>query len=122
MLWLKKHFGFTLSETASKNVYMSLATLNDFSIRPYPGRLHLFRASNVPNFAEIDSTLGWGTVAQGGVKVDFVAGNHVSMFQRPNIEGLARRVQQALQKSEGASVPANSKSVSARHSMSFKRA
>jgi amino acid adenylation domain-containing protein len=103
MFWFKKHLGISLSEAAFNNVYASLSAFNDLSVRPYPGKLHLFRAADVPDFTEIDKSLGWSTVAQGGVKVDFVPGDHVSMFKKPNIEGLASRLRQELQKSEHAS-------------------
>jgi thioesterase domain-containing protein len=103
MLWLKKNFGFALSEAAYNNIYASMSALNDISVKPYPGKLNLFRASDVPDIAEIDSTLGWGVIAEGGVKVEFVPGDHVSMFKKPNITSLAERLQKELQKSETSS-------------------
>jgi amino acid adenylation domain-containing protein len=104
MLWLQKRFGLSLSEAAYNNVYASLAALNDYSVRPYPGKLNLFRAADVPNFAEMDPTLGWSTIAREGVEVNFVPGDHVSMFKKPHIASLAYRLQQELQKSEGRAV------------------
>lgn len=104
MLWVQKRFGLSLSEAAFNNVYASLAALNDFSVRPYPGKLNLFRAADVPNFAEMDPTLGWSTIAHGGVEVNFVPGDHVSMFKKPHNASLAHRLQQELQKSEAAAV------------------
>ena len=100
MLWLQKRFRLSLSEAAYNNVYASLAALSDYSVRPYPGKLNLFRAADVPNFADVDPTLGWSTIARGGVEVNFVPGDHVSMFKKPNIASLAYRLQQELQKSE----------------------
>ena len=100
MLWLKKRFGLSLSETAFNNVYASLSALKDFSVRPYPGRLTLYRAADVPGFQDMDQTLGWGTIAAGGVDVEFVPGDHVSMFKKPHVASLAYRLQSELQKAE----------------------
>jgi amino acid adenylation domain-containing protein len=100
MLWLHKRFGLSLSEAAFNNVYASLASLKDFSDRPYPGKLNLFRASDVPDLSEVDTTLGWSSIAQGGVVVNFVPGDHVSMFKKPHVDSLAHRLQQEIRKSE----------------------
>ncbi len=101
MLWLQKRLGLSLSEAAFNNVYASLSALKDFSVRPYPGKLNLFRAADVPNFSEIDASLGWSAIALGGVEVNFVPGDHVSMFKKPNVTSLAQHLQQELQRSEG---------------------
>jgi amino acid adenylation domain-containing protein len=104
MLWLQKRFGLSLSEAAFNNVYASMSAIKETSVRPYPGKLNLFRAADVPNFAEMDATLGWSAVAEGGVEVNFVPGDHVSMFKKPNNLSLAERLQQQLQSSEAARV------------------
>jgi thioesterase domain-containing protein len=100
LLWLQKHFGFSLSETAFHHTYANMLDLGEVSVRPYPGKLNLYRATDVPNLTEIDSTLGWGTIAQGGVKVQFVPGDHVSMFKKPHISSLASRLQEEMQRYE----------------------
>lgn len=102
MMWLQRRFGLSLSEAAFNNVYASMSAIHDLSVRPYPGKLNLFRAADVPNFAEMDATLGWSAIAQGGVEVNFVPGDHVSMFKRPYNRSLAQRLQQELQESEAA--------------------
>ena len=100
MIWLKRHFGISLSQTAFDNVFASMSGFNDLSLRPYPGKLNLFRAADIPNFTEIDQSLGWSSIAQAGVKVNFVPGDHISMFKKPYNFGLAKRLQQELQESE----------------------
>ncbi len=104
MLWLKRQFGISLSKTAFDNVYASMSGFNQISVRPYPGKLSLFRAADIPNFAELDLTLGWDSIAQDGVKVNFVPGDHVSMFKKPYNIGLAKRLQQDLQEFESMSL------------------
>jgi thioesterase domain-containing protein/acyl carrier protein len=104
MVWLKKHFGISLSKTAFDNVYASMSGFNHLSVRPYPGKLNLFRAADIPNLSEIDETLGWSSIAKEGVKVNFVPGDHVSMFKKPYNFGLAKRLQQDLQELESLSM------------------
>jgi thioesterase domain-containing protein len=77
-----------------------LTALRDFTVLPYPGKLTLYRAGDVPDFAEFDATVGWGAVALEGVDVDFVPGDHISMFKQPNVTSLAQRLQKKLQRSE----------------------
>jgi thioesterase domain-containing protein len=100
LLWLQKHFGISISETAFHHTYANMSALDQVSVRPYPGRLNLYRATDVPDLPEIDATLGWGTVAEGGVRVEFVPGDHVSMFKKPHVESLAHRLQQEMQQYE----------------------
>jgi amino acid adenylation domain-containing protein len=97
---LQKRFGISISETAFHHTYANMSALDAGSVRPYPGRLNLYRAMDVPDLPEIDTTLGWGTIAQGGVAVDFVPGDHVSMFKKPHITSLAHRLQQEMQRYE----------------------
>jgi thioesterase domain-containing protein len=74
--------------------------LRDFSVRPYPGKLTLYRAADVPGFSGMDQTLGWGSIATEGVDVEFVPGDHVSMFKKPHVASLAYRLQSELQRAE----------------------
>ncbi len=66
----------------------------------YPGRITLLRASSVDQAAlwELpsqrrqifeDPTLGWDTVAAGGVEVHTVPGNHQTIIGAPHVETLA---------------------------------
>ena len=100
MFWLHRRFGLSLSEAAYNNVYSTLDGLYDISANPYPGKLNLYRAADVPNFSGMDETLGWSAIATEGVQVNFVPGDHVSMFKKPHVESLATRLQQELQKAE----------------------
>jgi amino acid adenylation domain-containing protein len=76
----------------------------DGNLRIYPGQLSLYRASDVPDLAESDKTLGWSTIAQGGVKVSFVSGDHESMFKKPNSASLASCLQRELRESDAAAL------------------
>ena len=74
---------------------------------PYPGRLAMFRSSEVDgellagsppewqrNFA--DPTYGWGPLAGGGVEVFRVPGYHETMVMEPNVRELARLIHALL--------------------------
>ena len=100
LLWRQERLKISLPAASVDNASAGASAIKENSVRPYPGKLTLFRAADVPNFSEIDATLGWAAIAQGGVKVDFVPGDHVSMFMKPYSLSLATRLQQELQESE----------------------
>jgi amino acid adenylation domain-containing protein len=47
---------------------------------PYPKKITLFRASDQPPEYEAEPDLGWSAVAQGGIEVHNVPGNHWTLF------------------------------------------
>ena len=81
--------------------WSSRATAGErYRVATYPGRITLLRASSVdpaalreftPQRRRIfeDPTLGWGTVATGGVEVHAVPGSHMTMIEAPHVESLA---------------------------------
>ncbi|MBN2312143.1 MAG: amino acid adenylation domain-containing protein [Candidatus Hydrogenedentes bacterium] len=68
----------------------------------YPGRVTLFRAENQPfrKRTERDPSLGWGQLAEGGVDVRIVPGNHVVMFRKPFIEQLGTGLRACLDEAD----------------------
>ncbi len=65
----------------------------------YPGRITLFRAIDAPTrkrYAPGDSTSGWGAIAQGGVDVRPVPGDHWSLLTEPNIDQLAATIRMSI--------------------------
>jgi thioesterase domain-containing protein len=62
---------------------------------PYPGEVVLFRSSERPShhmFLKVDETGGWGAVARGGVRVEYMPGNHWNMLSAENAAGAARKL------------------------------
>jgi thioesterase domain-containing protein/acyl carrier protein len=60
--------------------------------RPYQGRITLLRAEVRPSWVGADFSdpyLGWGSLALGGVEVHSVPGDHLSLFEGPNIGRMA---------------------------------
>jgi amino acid adenylation domain-containing protein len=63
--------------------------------QPYPGRITLVRAREVPmTFAE--ETLGWGALAGGGLDLRWTAGSHLSMLRPPYVADLAACITEIL--------------------------
>jgi thioesterase domain-containing protein len=67
--------------------------------RPWPGPVTLFRASDQPD-PRLPLDLGWAPLAEGGVEVFEVPGDHYSIFGEPNIQILAERLHARLERSD----------------------
>ena len=55
--------------------------------RPHPGRLVLFRTSGHAPYVPRD--LGWGPLAEGGVEVLDLPGDHTTILRPPAVSDLA---------------------------------
>ena len=75
--------------------------------QPYPGCITLFRAQEQPPEAPSERDMGWAALAQGGVDVRDVPGDHLSMLQEPHVRVLAKEMRRCL---EQLTTPANSAS------------
>ena len=71
--------------------------VNEYELRPYPGQVTLFRASETevsnPNGQEI----GWTPLAQGGLNVHIVHGTH-NIVKEPYVAELARLLKLSIEK------------------------
>ena len=67
-----------------------------YQLKTFPGRIHLFRASEMPKGLFIDALLGWGAYAAGGVEVAFIEGDHHSVFRQPGVDQMAEKIAAAL--------------------------
>jgi thioesterase domain-containing protein len=66
----------------------------------YDGDLTLFACEERPMTAVVDERCGWGEVVQGEIAICRVPGDHYTMLAKPNVEVLARALQQALDAGE----------------------
>jgi thioesterase domain-containing protein len=66
----------------------------EYALRPYPGRITLFRPSDQPLVAP-PTDRGWGRVA-AEVEVRFIPGQHHSMVKEPHVEILARELRSCM--------------------------
>jgi thioesterase domain-containing protein/acyl carrier protein len=100
VMGLQRVFGFSLPEAVFNNTWSRVAALQNYTPARYPGRVILFRATDVPQLPGSDETLGWKEIVDDGVEVVFVPGDHESMFHKPNVDFFSRRLCQALRLAE----------------------
>ncbi len=65
--------------------------------QPYPGRITLFRAQEQPPESPPERDMGWAALAQGGVEVVDVPGDHLGMLQEPHVQALAQEMRRCLE-------------------------
>jgi len=70
----------------------------NYTLRPYDGRLILFRAS-WQGEEEGDYDLGWGSIFSQGVEIHDLPGDHERIFLEPNIDQLANSLRESLTRS-----------------------
>jgi thioesterase domain-containing protein len=68
----------------------NLRALRVYTPVTYPGRVVVFRAQT--NAHDSDGALGWHGLAEEGVDVHIVPGDHYTMLRRPHVEFLAERL------------------------------
>jgi thioesterase domain-containing protein len=69
---------------------------SDYAVRPYPGKITLFRPSEVPVNVPTRHDRGWGQLA-AEVEVHFVPGHHHTMVKEPQVQVLAQQLRMCLQ-------------------------
>ncbi len=70
----------------------------EYTIRPYPGRVTVYRAIERV-FYDADyaaAGLGWGSVALGGVDTIDVPGDHVGILREPAVGVIARSLRERI--------------------------
>jgi amino acid adenylation domain-containing protein len=79
-----------------KSAYdINYVALRNHKVRPYGGRLILFRA-NEQEFMDGAFDLGWGAIFRDGVEVRELPGDHDRIFLEPNIDVLASSLRACL--------------------------
>jgi len=76
----------------------------EYVAQAYGGRFTLFWATG-RQAGGPDRRLGWKAVAEGGVEVHRITGDHLSMMREPLIQGLAQELKACLEASWLASPP-----------------
>jgi thioesterase domain-containing protein len=79
----------------------SLVALQKYRVRPYPGRLMLFRSRLGPAALHADSHGGWGETALAGVEVHEIPGQHMNILEEPHIRVFAEKLRVCLGRTEG---------------------
>jgi amino acid adenylation domain-containing protein len=66
--------------------------------KPYAGHATLFRTRGHQFICSFDPQYGWGDLVAAGVTVKVVPGSHESILEEPNVQGVARELEQCLSK------------------------
>jgi amino acid adenylation domain-containing protein len=78
-----------------------LQALRSYRPQPLACPVALFLAGDRPSGEEIDGAGLWRPLAQGGLEVETVPGDHFSLLREPGVETLAARLRQTLVRMEG---------------------
>jgi aspartate racemase len=71
--------------------------MRNYTPQPYPGKVTFFRAMNQNEFeAYYTDRQFWGKVAEGGLEVHNVPGDHLGILQEPNVQILAGKLRAYL--------------------------
>jgi thioesterase domain-containing protein len=79
-----------------------VAAMN-YQPRPWPGQVTLFRTAVQPD-PRLPMDLGWTPLAQGGIEMYELPGDHDLVFREPNIQILAAQLRACLEKSVAAGI------------------
>jgi hypothetical protein len=74
-----------------------------YRARPWTGKITLFRAAVQPD-PRLPMDLGWTPLAQGGLDVYELPGDHDLVFREPNIQVLAAQLKARLEHSDAQEV------------------
>jgi amino acid adenylation domain-containing protein len=83
----------------------SIGAAARYAARPYRGHMVVFRASDRPGVRGVDPALGWGTLAENGVSVHVIAGDHASILRSPAVADLAAALRGVIDGFEEAGAP-----------------
>jgi aspartate racemase len=76
--------------------------LNAYVPQPYPGRILLFRAMEMPPGYHVDPYLGWSAIANDGVDVYKVPGHHTSILESATLARILKaEIEKARQSFQG---------------------
>lgn len=71
----------------------------------YPGKIIFFRAREEDAINAKHPERAWVDLAQGGLEIIDVPGNHITMNESPNVQVIAERLKIALEAAEFGTIP-----------------
>jgi thioesterase domain-containing protein len=97
--------GVVPSELRQLHVELALKRARDaYQPRAYPGRINLVRSTTPSDYSyyspEYTADLGWADLAEGGLEIHYVPGDHTSMFGESNIGMTAETLSSLLRLSK----------------------
>ncbi|RCW92497.1 non-ribosomal peptide synthetase [Winogradskyella arenosi] len=96
----EKQFELQHNRTLKMDRMHSLACMK-YVMEPQDISVDLFKAEDNVFFAHDFKYLGWRKFAQQGVQRHMIPGNHLDMFDTPNVEVYAKRLQEVLDQRSG---------------------
>jgi hypothetical protein len=66
--------------------------------RRYEGSLDVFLTPEQEMACKSDLTMGWIALATGEIRTHVVEGNHLNMFEEPQVRGLAEKLSARLER------------------------
>jgi thioesterase domain-containing protein len=77
----------------------NLRANRNYNIQPYKGIVHLYKAKKQTFYISEPETYGWDRMAEGGVIIHEIPGEHSSTFAPPNDKYFANVLQKSLNES-----------------------
>jgi amino acid adenylation domain-containing protein len=71
-------------------------TAEGYEPRSYPGKITLLCSTQEPKGLFLDSRMGWGPFATGGVEVAVIDGDHFTVFKGEGLEQMATHIVRAM--------------------------
>jgi thioesterase domain-containing protein len=95
------HIGLSRISQLFKVFESNVRAVQGYKPGAFPIKVTLFRAREETGGGVADPTLGWATLATGGVDAHTVPGSHYTMVQEPNIRTLAESLKACINGAEG---------------------
>ena len=70
----------------------------EYVTKVYPGKVTLFIAAEQSLGEKFDPLQLWSHLAQGGVEIHEIPGNHVTLIEEPHVQVLAEQLRTTLSK------------------------
>ena len=91
--WVRENFVDQTSRNFDQAEYVRLTREHQqvnqgYNIQPYPGKISMFRATE-----DMDSKLDWQELAQSGLSISDLPGEHLEILQEPHVQLLAEKIQ-----------------------------
>lgn len=100
-MWIKRKIAFRSLPQTLKDVQSACLTAEqNYKLRPFSGRITLFRASTTPLRASQDPQEEWRQFAGGGLEVHNVAGYHADIVAEPHVRSLAEKLASCLRRAQ----------------------
>lgn len=93
---VQRNGGIEQAEYFNKIEKACYKALMSYKIKKYPGKVILFRAKSGYFSAQFDYDLGWKHFAEGGVEIFEAPGDHNSIFNKGNVEEMAKMLSGCL--------------------------